>query len=102
MEGKGFEPTVEALFGANGFFPDTMLKTMYYVSDNMPQRFSEILKKLMPGLTRDRVNTQVHVHSNVFSNSDPKKALKPLWSQSLYACLCFSLPELHEGPWTKC
>lgn len=78
MEGKGFEPTVEALFGPNGFFPDTMLKTMYYVSDNIPQRFSEILKKFTAGLKRDRVNTQVHVHNNVFSNSDPKNALKAL------------------------
>lgn len=59
MEGKGFEPTVEALFGANGFFPDTVLKTMYYVTDSMPQRFSEILKKFTPGPRRDRVSTQV-------------------------------------------
>lgn len=73
MEGKGFEPTVEALFGPNGFLPDTMLKTMYFVSDSMPQRFSEILKKFTPGMRRDRVNTQVHVHSNVFPSSDPKK-----------------------------
>lgn len=76
MEGKGFEPTVEALFGPNGFLPDTMLKTMYCVSDSMPQRFSEILKKFTPGMRRDRVNTQVHVHSCVFPNSDPKKKKK--------------------------
>uniref|UniRef100_H3D442 Vitellogenin domain-containing protein n=1 Tax=Tetraodon nigroviridis TaxID=99883 RepID=H3D442_TETNG len=58
MEGKGFEPTVEALFGPNGFFPDTMLKAMYYVLDSMPQKFSEIMKKFTPGLRRDRLNTQ--------------------------------------------
>lgn len=75
MEGKGFEPTVEALFGPNGFFPDTMLNTMYYVSGSMSQRFSEILKKFSPGLKGDRVNTQVHVHRNVFSN--PKNAFQP-------------------------
>uniref|UniRef100_A0A3P8TSZ4 Vitellogenin domain-containing protein n=1 Tax=Amphiprion percula TaxID=161767 RepID=A0A3P8TSZ4_AMPPE len=52
MEGKGFEPTVDALFGENGFFPDTALKTMYFVSDNMPQRVNEILRDLIPSLRK--------------------------------------------------
>uniref|UniRef100_A0A672H2F2 Apolipoprotein B-100-like n=1 Tax=Salarias fasciatus TaxID=181472 RepID=A0A672H2F2_SALFA len=43
MEGKGFEPTVEALFGDNGFFPDTVMKTIYFVSENMPEQVSEML-----------------------------------------------------------
>ncbi|KAM3603273.1 uncharacterized protein V6R79_019676 [Siganus canaliculatus] len=58
MEGKGFEPTVEALFGANGFFPDTVLKTMYFVSDNMPLRVNEILKNMLPALRRERMKRQ--------------------------------------------
>lgn len=63
MEGTGFEPTVEALFGKNGFFPDTTLKTMYYMSDNMPQKIGEILKMMVPNLKRGRMNTQVCVCS---------------------------------------
>lgn len=59
MEGKGFEPTVEALFGKNGFFPDTALRTIYFVSENMPLRVNELLQKMMPALKRDRVKTQV-------------------------------------------
>ncbi|XP_041661447.1 apolipoprotein B-100-like [Cheilinus undulatus] len=58
MEGKGFEPTVEALFGENGFFPDTVLKTMYFVSDNMPSSVNEILGNMMPALKRDRMKRQ--------------------------------------------
>ncbi|KAM6992516.1 apolipoprotein Bb, tandem duplicate 1 [Tautogolabrus adspersus] len=58
MEGKGFEPTVEALFGENGFFPDIALKTMYFVSDNMPLRVNEILKNMMPALKKDRMKRQ--------------------------------------------
>ncbi|KAM9354955.1 apolipoprotein Bb, tandem duplicate 1 [Pholidichthys leucotaenia] len=58
MEGKGFEPTVDALFGKNGFFPDTTLKTMYFVSDNMPQKINEILQEIMPRLKGDRMKTQ--------------------------------------------
>lgn len=37
MEGKGFEPTIDALFGKNGFFPDTLCKTMYWAIDKIPQ-----------------------------------------------------------------
>lgn len=59
MEGKGFEPTVEALFGKNGFFPDTALKTMYFVSDNMPLKLNEILQNMLPALKRDRMKRQV-------------------------------------------
>ncbi|CAJ1077022.1 apolipoprotein Bb%2C tandem duplicate 1 [Xyrichtys novacula] len=58
MEGKGFEPTVEALFGENGFFPDTVLKAMYFVSDNMPLGVSEVLQSVMPALKRDRMKRQ--------------------------------------------
>uniref|UniRef100_A0A3B4T6U1 Apolipoprotein B n=1 Tax=Seriola dumerili TaxID=41447 RepID=A0A3B4T6U1_SERDU len=58
MEGKGFEPTVEALFGENGFFPDTALKTMYFVSDNMPLRVNEILQNMLPAMKKDRMKRQ--------------------------------------------
>uniref|UniRef100_A0A3Q3G119 Vitellogenin domain-containing protein n=1 Tax=Labrus bergylta TaxID=56723 RepID=A0A3Q3G119_9LABR len=58
MEGKGFEPTVDILFGEDGFFPDTALKTMYFVSDNMPLRVNEILKNMMPALKKDRMKRQ--------------------------------------------
>ncbi|XP_071324154.1 apolipoprotein Bb, tandem duplicate 1 [Trachinotus anak] len=58
MEGKGFEPTVDALFGENGFFPDTALKTMYFVSDNMPLRINEILQNMLPAMKKDRMKRQ--------------------------------------------
>lgn len=37
MQGKDFEPTVEALFGRNGFFPDTLSKVLYWAVDKVPQ-----------------------------------------------------------------
>nr|XP_046228822.1 apolipoprotein Bb, tandem duplicate 1 [Scatophagus argus] len=58
LEGQGFEPTIDALFGKNGFFPDTALKTMYFVSDNLPFRINEILQNMMPALKRDRMKRQ--------------------------------------------
>uniref|UniRef100_A0A667Y3E0 Apolipoprotein B n=1 Tax=Myripristis murdjan TaxID=586833 RepID=A0A667Y3E0_9TELE len=59
MEGKGLEPTVEALFGENGFFPDTVLKTMFFVSDRMPHEVNEVLKKIMPALRNNRGKRQI-------------------------------------------
>ncbi|XP_068593437.1 apolipoprotein B-100-like [Cebidichthys violaceus] len=58
MEGKGFEPTIDALFGKNGFFPDTALKTMYFVSENMPLRVNEVLQNILPALKKDRMKRQ--------------------------------------------
>ncbi|XP_070843273.1 apolipoprotein B-100-like [Chaetodon trifascialis] len=37
LQGKGFEPTVDALFGKNGFFPDTLCKALYWTVDKIPQ-----------------------------------------------------------------
>lgn len=58
MEGKGFEPTVEALFGTNGFFPDTVMKTMYFVSDNVPATISSTMERIIPALRRDRIRVK--------------------------------------------
>ncbi|XP_032441947.1 apolipoprotein Bb, tandem duplicate 1 [Xiphophorus hellerii] len=58
MTGEGFEPTIEALFGENGFFPDTALKTMYFVSENMPQPVNQILENAIPALKRNRMKRE--------------------------------------------
>ncbi|PWA27745.1 hypothetical protein CCH79_00000447 [Gambusia affinis] len=58
MTGEGFEPTIEALFGEDGFFPDTALKTMYFVSENMPQAVNEILENAIPALKRNRMKRE--------------------------------------------
>lgn len=43
LDGKGFEPTLEALFGENGFFPDTASKAMYWVDGRVPEQVSKAL-----------------------------------------------------------
>ncbi|XP_061890747.1 apolipoprotein Bb, tandem duplicate 1 [Entelurus aequoreus] len=58
MAGEGFEPTVEALFGDNGFFPDTALKTMYFVSNNMPLRIRDIVQSFIPSLKNAEMKMQ--------------------------------------------
>ncbi|XP_057599079.1 apolipoprotein B-100 [Hippopotamus amphibius kiboko] len=43
LEGKGFEPTLEALFGKQGFFPDSVNKALYWVDGRVPDRVSKVL-----------------------------------------------------------
>ncbi|XP_061609496.1 apolipoprotein Bb, tandem duplicate 1 [Phyllopteryx taeniolatus] len=61
MEGKGFEPTVDALFGDNGFFPDTAMKTIYFVSDNM-HAVREIVQRFLPGSRNAEMKRQVSLN----------------------------------------
>ncbi|NWS70238.1 APOB protein, partial [Crotophaga sulcirostris] len=43
LDGKGFEPTLEALFGEKGFFPDTASKALYWVDGRVPKKVSKVL-----------------------------------------------------------
>ncbi|XP_039546012.1 apolipoprotein B-100 [Pimephales promelas] len=58
MEGKGFEPIVEALFGDDGFFPDTIMKTTLYATDKMPNELNEVLDNMLPFMGNDRKKRQ--------------------------------------------
>ncbi|KAM9016496.1 LOW QUALITY PROTEIN: apolipoprotein B-100 [Ara ararauna] len=43
LDGKGFEPALEALFGEKGFFPDTASKALYWVDGRVPEPVSKML-----------------------------------------------------------
>ncbi|KAM5291763.1 apolipoprotein B-100 [Ctenodactylus gundi] len=43
LEGKGFEPTLEILFGKQGFFPDSVSKALYWVNGQVPDHVSKVL-----------------------------------------------------------
>ncbi|NXX74093.1 APOB protein, partial [Urocolius indicus] len=43
LDGKGFEPTLEALFGERGFFPDAASKALYWVGGKVPEKVSKAL-----------------------------------------------------------
>ncbi|XP_030645296.1 apolipoprotein B-100 [Chanos chanos] len=55
LEAEGFEPTIEALFGKNGFFPDTISKTMFWASEKVPK----VLENWIAPLRRERMKRQV-------------------------------------------
>ncbi|XP_038607568.1 apolipoprotein B-100 isoform X1 [Tachyglossus aculeatus] len=44
LEGKGFEPTLEALFGTKGFFPDSATQALYWVDGKVPNQVSRTLE----------------------------------------------------------
>ncbi|XP_032355767.1 apolipoprotein B-100 [Etheostoma spectabile] len=56
VEGTGFEPTIDALFGENGFFPDSISKVMYWAGDKA-KMLREVLAKMAP--ERDRMKRKV-------------------------------------------
>ncbi|KAM4625194.1 apolipoprotein B-100 [Polymixia lowei] len=57
IEGKGFEPTMDALFGEKGFFPDSISRALYWAEDKGPEALKQVLDRIAPG--RSRMKRQV-------------------------------------------
>ncbi|KAB0380800.1 hypothetical protein FD755_008584 [Muntiacus reevesi] len=66
LEGKGFEPTLEALFGKEGFFPDSVNKALYWVNGRVPDRVSKVLVDHF-GYTKDDKREQDMVNGIMFN-----------------------------------
>ncbi|XP_058407707.1 apolipoprotein B-100 [Diceros bicornis minor] len=77
LEGKGFEPTLEALFGKQGFFPDSVSKALYWVDDQIPDHVSKVLVDHL-GYTKDDKRDQDMV-SGIMLNVE--KLIKDLQSK---------------------
>ncbi|TNN84970.1 Apolipoprotein B-100 [Liparis tanakae] len=56
IDGTGFEPTIDALFGEEGFFPDSISKVMYW-ADDKARMLREVLDRIAP--KRDKTKRQV-------------------------------------------
>ncbi|XP_070776697.1 apolipoprotein B-100 [Enoplosus armatus] len=56
VEGTGFEPTIDSLFGEKGFFPDSVSKVMYWAGDKA-HMLREVLNRIAPD--RGRMKRQV-------------------------------------------
>ncbi|KAG9494645.1 hypothetical protein GDO78_002144 [Eleutherodactylus coqui] len=56
IEGKGFEPTLDALFGKEGFFPDCATKALYWVDGKVPDKVTEVLYKWFGVSKQDKQN----------------------------------------------
>lgn len=62
LDGKGFEPTLEALFGEKGFFPDTASKALYWVDGRVPEQVSRALFDYF-GYSQDGKQDQVQLEN---------------------------------------
>ncbi|XP_067470643.1 apolipoprotein B-100 [Thunnus thynnus] len=51
VEGTGFQPTIDALFGERGFFPEPISKVMYWAGDNA-QMLEDVLERITPNKNR--------------------------------------------------
>lgn len=43
LEGKNFEPTLEAVFGPKGFLPDSATKALYWIDGKVPDEITNVL-----------------------------------------------------------
>uniref|UniRef100_A0A2I3T9X1 Apolipoprotein B-100 n=1 Tax=Pan troglodytes TaxID=9598 RepID=A0A2I3T9X1_PANTR len=75
LEGKGFEPTLEALFGKQGFFPDSVNKALYWVNGQVPDGVSKVLVDHF-GYTKDDKREQDMVNGMMLSIEKLIKDLK--------------------------
>lgn len=58
VEGTGFEPTIDALFGERGFFPEPISKVMYWAGDKA-QMLKDVLERITPSSNRMKRQRQV-------------------------------------------
>ncbi|XP_036449677.1 apolipoprotein B-100 [Colossoma macropomum] len=65
VEGEGFEPAIEALFGENGFFPDTISKALYWANDQVPPKVGRVLENWIAPLQSSRLKREVS--QNIFN-----------------------------------
>ncbi|TKS75533.1 Apolipoprotein B-100 [Collichthys lucidus] len=78
MEGKGFEPTIDALFGKNGFFPDTLSKALYWAVDKVPEMDKWVLtqesdrRKVPENLMREIVRNFNKLIKDLQSQESPE------------------------------
>ncbi|KAK2856130.1 hypothetical protein Q5P01_004865 [Channa striata] len=79
MEGKGFEPTIDALFGKNGFFPDSVSKALYWAEDKMPPKIKDVLRNWVAPLKPEGQEVSKNLVKDILQNFN--KLVKELQSQ---------------------
>nr|XP_015212508.1 PREDICTED: apolipoprotein B-100 [Lepisosteus oculatus] len=81
LEGNGFEPTIDALFGEKGFFPDSAMKAMYWAENKMPDKVNEVLKNWVAPLKSEKVKREIPVDIVKEVSRNFNRLMKDLKSQ---------------------
>ncbi|XP_033859679.3 apolipoprotein B-100-like [Acipenser ruthenus] len=81
LDGNGFEPSLDALFGEKGFFPDSALKAMYWVNNKLPESINEVLKNWFGHNKDGRAKREIPEDIIKEITYNAKKLMKDLKSQ---------------------
>ncbi|KAF7655376.1 hypothetical protein LDENG_00057020 [Lucifuga dentata] len=87
IEGKGFESTIDALFGKNGFFPDTVSKSLYWAEDKMPINIKEVLEKYTAPLKSEGQKVPENLVTEIMKNFN--KLIRDLQSQDSQEAMAY-------------
>ncbi|XP_019727149.1 apolipoprotein B-100-like [Hippocampus comes] len=79
IEGKGSEPSIEALFGKNGFFPDTLSKALCWAEKKVPIKMMEVLEKWVAPLKAEGQKVPEDLMKEIVRNFN--KLVKDLQNQ---------------------
>ncbi|XP_055491369.1 apolipoprotein B-100 [Leucoraja erinacea] len=67
LEGNGFQPSLEAIFGPKGFFPNSAMKSLYWVNGKVPEKVSQVLFKWF-GIIKDDEHPQEDMMKELTQN----------------------------------
>ncbi|XP_078255446.1 apolipoprotein B-100 [Rhinoraja longicauda] len=79
LEGNGIQPSLEAIFGPKGFFPNSAMKALYWVNGKVPEKVSQVLFKWF-GINKDDEHPKEDVMKELAQNF--QKLLKEIEQKS--------------------
>lgn len=91
VEGTGFEPTIDALFGENGFFPDSISKVLYWVKDQAGL-LRGILQKISPDTERFKKQVKF-CFQQTYAPPNKPSTFYTVWAAQYTGWFTFQVPQ---------
>lgn len=91
VEGTGFEPTIDALFGENGFFPDSISKVLYWVKDQAGL-LRGILQKISPDTERFKKQVKF-CFQQTYAPPNKPSTFYTVWAAQYSGWFTFQVPQ---------
>ncbi|XP_072354971.1 apolipoprotein B-100 [Scyliorhinus torazame] len=67
LDGNGFEPSLEAIFGSKGFFPDSAKKALYWMNGKVPDKVSQVMFNWF-GISKDGEDSEQDLMKKLTDN----------------------------------
>ncbi|XP_051941596.1 apolipoprotein B-100 isoform X2 [Hippocampus zosterae] len=80
VEGTGLQPTIEALFGEDGFFPDSISRGLYWAGDQ-----SQMIKEVLHKMALDKVANRRQISETLLNDiaKSVQKVMKDIYSSPI-------------------